>query len=321
MPMRDYGKVSPQFWIGDTGRRLRGSLEAQVVAAYLVTGPPAHPLGIFYLPIPTVAHDTGLSIGGATKGLRRLIEEGFCLYDEPSSYVYVPEMARIQVAETMKPGDKRHGWAIGELIRTKITSFVAAFVEKYGDQWQLEHGKEFVTLARAIGGASVPHRSQEQEQEKETERASLALPTNDLFGAESAEKNTAPARVAAREPAPDGFEAFWAIYPPRNGRREKKAEARAEWRKLAPDGELRATIARAVRTYALATDKPVDAVRYLKHRRWEDETAVRAPRPARPVSAATAIPDEKPERTPEEKASVGKIVSSIPFMQRHRGTA
>jgi hypothetical protein len=28
--MRDYGIVSPKFWIGDSGKALRGHMEAQV---------------------------------------------------------------------------------------------------------------------------------------------------------------------------------------------------------------------------------------------------------------------------------------------------
>ena len=39
LPVRDYGKVSPQFWVGKTGKRLRGDMEAQIVALYLMTSP------------------------------------------------------------------------------------------------------------------------------------------------------------------------------------------------------------------------------------------------------------------------------------------
>ena len=68
------------------------------------------------------------------------------------------------------------------------------------------------------------------------------------------------------------FLEIWNLYPPRNGRREKKAEAALEWAKLRPSEELRATIVRAIRALHGATDTPVDLCRYLKHRRWEDET-------------------------------------------------
>ena len=39
--MRDYGMVSPRFWIGETGRKLRKLPDAQRVAMYLLTAPMA----------------------------------------------------------------------------------------------------------------------------------------------------------------------------------------------------------------------------------------------------------------------------------------
>lgn len=105
--MRDYGKVSPQFWIGKTGRQLRGETEAQLVALYLMTSPHATMIGVFHCPIEYIAHETGLPIEGASKGLRRLIEADFCTYDHESEMVWVHEMAKFQVAESLKRDDKR----------------------------------------------------------------------------------------------------------------------------------------------------------------------------------------------------------------------
>lgn len=71
------------------------------------------------------------------------------------------------------------------------------------------------------------------------------------------------------------FEAFWTSYPPRDGRRDGKAEAFDEWNLLAPDAALQATMRAALVRYRV--EKPVDACRWLKKRRWEDETGVRPP--------------------------------------------
>ena len=68
--MRDYAKVSPRFWLGETGRELRkAGAEAQVVAFYLMTSPHANMLGLYYLPVLYLAHETGLGPEGASKGL------------------------------------------------------------------------------------------------------------------------------------------------------------------------------------------------------------------------------------------------------------
>ena len=106
--MRDYSKVGPKFWIGPTGKRLRSAgVEAQVVAMYLLTSPHANMLGLYYCPVMFIAHETGLSFEGASKGLRSAIEAGFCQYDEASEVVWVMEMAVYQVGERLEAKDNR----------------------------------------------------------------------------------------------------------------------------------------------------------------------------------------------------------------------
>ena len=93
--MRDYAKVSPAFWMGETGRKLRGmGSEVQLVALYLLTSPSANMIGLYYLPIPVLCHETGMSREGASKALRRAFEGGFASYDEASETVWVPAPMR-----------------------------------------------------------------------------------------------------------------------------------------------------------------------------------------------------------------------------------
>src|SRR5690554_5583043 len=106
--MRDYAKVSPHFWIGSTGRELRGeSLEVRVVAMYLITSPHATMTGLYSLPLPMLAFETGIPFEGASKALRRLCEVGFCSWDDDVLMVWVHEMARHQIGDELKPADKR----------------------------------------------------------------------------------------------------------------------------------------------------------------------------------------------------------------------
>lgn len=106
--MRDYGKVSPHFWIGKTGKELRqAGSESQLVALYLLTSPHANMIGLYYMPLAFLSHETGLSIEGASKGLNSAIKAGFCKYDEQSEMVWVIEMATHQIGDALKPGDKR----------------------------------------------------------------------------------------------------------------------------------------------------------------------------------------------------------------------
>lgn len=135
--MRDYGKVSPMFWIGKTGRALRGDLEAQVVAMYLMTSPHANMIGVYHCPIAYIAHETGLPIEGASKGLRRLIEADFCTYFDDTEVVWVHEMAKYQIGEQLKREDKRCIGIVRELDSVPESGARTAFAQKYGMAFHL----------------------------------------------------------------------------------------------------------------------------------------------------------------------------------------
>ena len=48
------------------------------------------------LPKIIISHETGMSLEGASKGLQRCIEAGFCAYDDEAEVVWVYEMARLR---------------------------------------------------------------------------------------------------------------------------------------------------------------------------------------------------------------------------------
>lgn len=169
--MRDYGKLSPQFWIGRTGRQLRGDPEAQLVAAYLVTAPGSTMIGVFYCPVATIANDVGLSLEGASKGLRRVCEVGFCTFDVETEWVWVHEMARFQIEASLAPKDKRVVGIARDFEKLPESPLKHGFHARYQrafcvPNWSLESGFG----PSLFKGASEPHRCQEQEQEQEQKK-------------------------------------------------------------------------------------------------------------------------------------------------------
>lgn len=135
--MRDYGKVSPQFWVGATGRKLRGNVEAQLVALYLMTSPHANMIGVFYCPIDYIAKETGLTLEGASKGLQSLIEADFCTFEADSEYVFVHQFAANQVGEELKPSDKRVQGVMNELAKVPKGQCWQAFRARYAVPYNL----------------------------------------------------------------------------------------------------------------------------------------------------------------------------------------
>ncbi|WP_433867046.1 conserved phage C-terminal domain-containing protein [Ralstonia wenshanensis] len=165
--MRSYGKVGPKFWIGATGKQLRAKgAHAQLVALYLMTSPHANMLGLYYVSIGTIAHETGLGFEGASEGLQRAIEAGFCSYDEASEMVWVHEMAAYQIAEKLSSKDNQVKSVQKEYDELLANPFLEPFFEKYGTAFCMSNCRKFGSPSQA---PSNPLRSQEQEQEQEQE--------------------------------------------------------------------------------------------------------------------------------------------------------
>lgn len=185
--MRDYSKVAPTFWTGQTGRQIKeAGQEAVIVALYLMTSPHANMLGLYYCPLAYIANDTGLSLQGASKGLQRAIEANLCAYDAPSEVVWVYEMAGYQIEWQLKPGDKRVPGIAREYAKLPKCPFLGDFFDKYADAFHMDK-------RRGFEGASMPHRSQEQEQEQEQEERTCRV---------SAETATESAPVQSQKPDP-----------------------------------------------------------------------------------------------------------------------
>lgn len=166
--MRDYSKVSPQFWIGKTGKALRKhGFEAQMVGLYLLTSPHANMLGLYYVPQTYIAHETGLGMEGAMKGLQGCIEAGFCRYDEESEMVWVVEMARFQIADQLQPKDNQVKGVQNEYSSIPENPYLAAFFDMYAKAFCMTDKREVESPSQAPSKALV---SQEQEQEQEQEQ-------------------------------------------------------------------------------------------------------------------------------------------------------
>lgn len=166
--MRSYGKVAPQFWIGNTGRKLRdGGAEALLVAIYLISNPHANMLGLYYLPMPYISHETGLGTEGASEGLRKAVEAGFCNYDTASEVVFVYNMARFQVEERLEPEDKRCKGIQREYDALPANPFLPEFFKRYETAFHMTNRRG--TGSPTEGASEVP-RSQEHEQEHEQDQ-------------------------------------------------------------------------------------------------------------------------------------------------------
>lgn len=206
--MRAYGKLAPQFWTGETGKTIRAAgPQVQVIALYLVTSPSATMLGLYYLPLPTLCHEVGCSRQAAQKALGVLSRADFARYDERTEFVWVPNMARFQIGENLKPGDKRIAGIIKAIEGLKHTPFFEDFLIRYQRIFQLDG-------ADPTDAPSMPLRS-----------PSEAKSRNRSSRTEAGARDLSP--TVDRE-----FERFWNLYPKRSGKRLGKPEALKKWEAL-----------------------------------------------------------------------------------------
>lgn len=149
--MREYAKVSPKFWTGETGQELarRGS-EALVVALYLMTSPHSNMLGLYYQPVLYMAEETGLTPEGASKGLQACIEAEFCAYDHGTKHVWVYEMASYQIASELSPKDLRVKGIQRDYAALPNVPFLADFFERYHAAFHLTDRREFAPKQKGL---------------------------------------------------------------------------------------------------------------------------------------------------------------------------
>lgn len=223
--MREYARIAPTFWTRGSGKRLRGDLEAQVVALYLMTSPVTSMVGIFPLSLPTLCNDTGLTLEGARKGLARVSQEALAYYDEEDELVWVPALPKHQLGERMSAG--RNGKPDNKVIGIKKAlapfkghRFYDQFLERYGESYLLhdlleEGASEGLRRgpARATRVAPAPAPAPElgelegfDETERRSEpRAKPADPFGDTFRGKAPEQRADVAQVHERWKASCGF--------------------------------------------------------------------------------------------------------------------
>lgn len=238
--MRDYGKVSPQFWIGRTGKALRGNPEAQLLALYLMTSPHANMIGVYHCPIAYMAHETGLTLEGASKALQSLIDADFCTFDGVDEYVFVHQFALHQVGESLAPSDKRCKGVENELAKVPKNQCWQAFRARYAVPYNLPAPAQ---NASPIEAPSEALASQKQKQ-KQKQKEELAPPSPSAQPAADAARGS---RLDADWTLPEDWKAwcvrerpdlnpdsvaeqfrdFWVAKPGKDGR---KADWQATWR-------------------------------------------------------------------------------------------
>jgi hypothetical protein len=179
--MRDYAQFRPQFWTeGSTGRELREYPLARLVASYLFTNQHSNMIGLYYLPIPLIAHELAMTPEALREELQRVIEVEFCAYDDRTEYVFVFNGARDQIGRTLKARDKRVQGVLSLLEQHRRSPYFHDFLRRYWVPYNLgtylpkellqgPSGLPLKALPEAPPKA-LPSQDQDQDQDQEQEQ-------------------------------------------------------------------------------------------------------------------------------------------------------
>lgn len=141
--MRSYSTISPAFWTGETGKAIKDKgAEAQMLALYLMSSPHSNMIGMYFLPKLYICYETGLSDEGASKGLQDLFSVDFCDYDDEAEVIWVYEMAKYQVGQSLTTTDNRVKSVRKEYSNVPKCKFLSEFFKKYSEAFHLEVDRE-----------------------------------------------------------------------------------------------------------------------------------------------------------------------------------
>ncbi len=239
--MRNYAVITSNYWTGETGQRIQeeGGIEAACLGAYLISNRHSNAIGIYYLPIPLIAYELkALDEDGIRRALQVLAQEQFSAYDEARSMVYVRNMARFQVAESLSRNDKRVRYVLKELEQA-VSSGAILFAHDFFNRFQGDYQMELTpALSRAFSGVA---------------------PIADVAAMAPAMLDRAPRRTAERRreskgAAPEG--PFHEVAVPLNDGSEYSIPMAhvEEWRKLFPGIDVDQTL-RDCRAWNLGNPK------------------------------------------------------------------
>ncbi len=103
--MKEFGKVSGQFWISDDIQAL--SNEAKLMALYLLTTGHGNLIGIFRMPKGYMAADLNWEETSVERAIAELTTSGFLLASERCKYICIPQFMEHNPVDNITQIDAR----------------------------------------------------------------------------------------------------------------------------------------------------------------------------------------------------------------------
>jgi hypothetical protein len=237
--MREYGRIYPTYWTGQTGRAIRSEgREAQVVSLYLLSCPHANWIGLYYLSLPTLMHEVGIDAAGAGRALFSLSKLDFAHYDVISEVVWIPEMAKYQIGERLNENDKKIKGICNDLKPYEKSIFYGHFYDRYRESYHLDKYIKFTGKPKPLRSPfeapskPLPRGILPEAEAEAASEADAEADTSRAFAAKSAQAGSLPAlfpvdpvepEKPVRKSKPDeAYEAFCLKFETERGMQYKR---------------------------------------------------------------------------------------------------
>lgn len=172
--MREFAKISVEFWTNSIGKKLKNcESETKNIAFYLMSSRHANMIGFYYLPLLFITHETGIPLEAVSKGIKRLIEIGFCSYDEAIEYVWVHDIAANELGLTLKKSDNRIKHVNNVYKKLPFTPLLRGFYQKYGETFYLDPPAK--DLKPLQSQKKEQEQNKKQKQDKKQENPNIIL--------------------------------------------------------------------------------------------------------------------------------------------------
>ncbi len=122
-----YRTIDTALWTDPKVRKLTST--GKLLFVYLITNSHAHVSGIYYLPIPTILFELGLSEIGYRKGIEGVSSPGLVRIDEKTSVVWVKNMLHYQGGRAS--GEKLLRAAANNLDNLHNSCLIEEFLQRY----------------------------------------------------------------------------------------------------------------------------------------------------------------------------------------------
>ena len=150
---RQFRQITARFWTGQTAVRMRKQHPTvRLVAIYLATAPTSHMTGLYYLTIPTIAGDLGITVRRVKSALAWLCDDGYCLWDDDNTIIWVKQMALQQMGLTLAPRDNRQTTILDQLREHKHSPLATLFVRHYWEAYCLAEVDGIAALGIELPG-------------------------------------------------------------------------------------------------------------------------------------------------------------------------